>query len=189
MNKLLFSLTVSLLAVSALAQDSSTATAEMVDALNLDSVLGTVTLEEHDGGGVIARFDIGANELISRGEHAIHIHENGDCSEGDSDGDGTPEPAGAAGGHYDPTDVGHGEDNGPHVGDSENYNYTFEEDGSFTGDILFPQASLEGENPILTEGGTALMIHQGTDDRETDPGGESGPRIVCGVIDGGGSAE
>lgn len=170
------------------AAQQAPATAEVADAEDLDAVLGTVTFEEREG-GVVATFDIGANEVISPGEHAIHIHENGDCSAEDTDGDGTEEPAGAAGGHFNPTDVGHGEDNGPHVGDSVGYNYTFEEDGSLSGDVGFPLASLEGENAILGEGGTAILIHEGTDDRMTDPGGESGPRIACGVIGGETSAQ
>ena len=92
------------------------------------------------------------------------------------------EAAGAAGGHYNPTDVGHGADNGPYVGDSENYNYSFSEDGSASLQVRFPSASLAGENPILKEGGTALIVHMGTDDMVSDPGGDSGSRLACGVI-------
>lgn len=190
MYKVLFSLAASVLVIFALAaQDASTATAEVVDAEDLESVLGTVTFEEREDAGVVAMFDIGPNDVISPGEHAIHIHENGDCSPADTDGDGTEEPAGAAGGHFNPTDVGHGEDNGPHVGDSENYNYEFADDGSFSGEVAFPDATLDGENAILGDGGTAILIHEGVDDRETDPGGNSGPRIACGVIEAGGSGE
>lgn len=186
MNKMLACLS-ALLAVSfALGQDAPT-TAEVAEAGNLDNVLGTVAFAE-GGEGVVATFDIQANDVISPGEHAIHIHQNGDCAAQDTDGDGAEEPAGAAGGHFNPTDVGHGEDNGPHVGDSEGYNYTFEEDGSLTGDVGFPLASLEGENGILEDGGTAIVIHEGTDDRTTDPSGESGPRIGCGVVGGGAPA-
>ena len=122
------------------------------------------------------------NEVISGGEHAIHVHETGSCEAADTDDDGTEEAAGAAGGHYNPTNVGHGEDNGPHVGDSDAYNYAFNDDGSFSGEVAFPLASLEGENALLDSDGSAVMIHEGTDDMMTDPGGDAGSRLACGVI-------
>lgn len=162
-------------------QAASTAMAEIVSAEDTSMVLGTATLSEAED-GVTMTLDIAANDVISGGDHAIHVHENGSCEAADSDGDGTAEPAGAAGGHYNPTDVGHGEDNGPHVGDSENYNYTFNDDGSLTGDVTFPLATLSGDNPFLKDGGTAVIIHEGTDDTETDPSGQAGSRIACGVI-------
>ncbi len=168
-------------AMSASAQ-SGAASADIVSATDLSVTLGTATLLELDGGGVGVRFDIGPNDVIAGGEHAIHIHETGSCEAADTDNDGTEEAAGAAGGHYNPTDVGHGDDNGPHVGDSENYNYAFNDDGSFSGEVVFPQASLSGDNPLLKEGGTAVMIHEGTDDRVTDPDGDAGSRVACGVI-------
>ncbi len=164
----------------ALAQDSSVEV-DIVSTENTSQMLGTATVQEGEN-GVVMTFDIGPNTDVSGGEHAIHIHENGACGLGDSDDDGVEEAGGAAGGHYNPTDVGHGEDNGPHVGDSEEYNYTFNDDGSFSGEVVFPQASLTGENPVLKEGGTAVIVHQGTDDMVTDPGGDSGPRVACGVI-------
>jgi Cu/Zn superoxide dismutase len=164
------------------AQADTSVTADVFDAETLEQRLGSVTFEGHEDGGVVARFDIGANDVITAGRHAIHIHENADCSSGDADGDGTPEPAGAAGGHFNPTNVGHGDDNGPHVGDSAEYNYAFANDGSFTGDVSFPLASMNGENAILSNGGMSILIHEGTDDMQTDPGGDSGPRIACAVV-------
>ena len=179
--KRLLTLLLCALGACALAQGSTSVTADIVSTQNTDQVLGTATVQEGEG-GVVVTFDIGPNTDISSGEHAIHIHENGACGLGDSDDDGVEEAGGAAGGHYNPTDVGHGEDNGPHVGDSEAYNYTFNDDGSFSGEVVFPLASLEGDNPVLKEGGTAIMVHEGTDDRETDPGGNAGSRVACGVI-------
>ena len=180
--KFFLTLLVCALGTCTLAQSSTSVTADIVSTENTSQVLGTATAQEGADGGVVVTFDIGSNTDISGGEHAIHIHENGACGLGDSDDDGVEEAGGAAGGHYNPTDVGHGEDNGPHVGDSELYNYTFNDDGSFSGEVVFPQASLEGENPLLKEGGTAIMIHEGTDDKETDPGGNAGSRVACGVI-------
>ena len=173
-----------LAALLAACSDESAATearATMVAAENLSNTLGSATLSE-SGDGVLMTLDVGANSVISGGLHAIHIHENGSCEAADSDNDGVAEAAGAAGGHYNPTSVGHGEDDGPHVGDSEAYNYTFNDDGSATLQVRFPLASLEGENPVLKEGGGAVIIHQGVDDMATDPGGDSGSRIACGVI-------
>ena len=184
--KFLLTLLVCALGACTLAQSgtsaTTSATADIVSTENTSQVLGTATVQEGADGGVVVTFDIGPSTDISGGEHAIHIHENGACGLGDSDDDGVEEAGGAAGGHYNPTDVGHGEDNGPHVGDSELYNYTFNDDGSFSGEVVFPQASLEGENPLLKEGGTAIMIHEGTDDKETDPSGNAGSRVACGVI-------
>ena len=174
----------SALFISACTQDTTDTGAEatIVSTENLETTLGTATLSDADGGGVTLTLDIGPNDVISGGEHAIHVHENGSCSPGDSDDDGVEEPGGAAGGHYNPTGVGHGEDDGPHVGDSEQYNYSFNNDGSFLGDIVFAQASLTGDNPFLKEGGSALIIHAGVDDKATNPGGNAGARVACGVI-------
>ena len=160
------------------------ARATVVAAEDLSNTLGTATFSEAEEGGVLMELDIAANDVISGGLHAIHVHENGSCEAADTDDDGVLEAAGAAGGHYNPTEVGHGEDNGPHVGDSERYNYAFNEDGSATLEVRFPLASLEGENPFLKPGGTALIVHAGVDDEETDPGGDSGSRVACGVLEG-----
>lgn len=163
-------------------ESQGSVTAELFDAETQEQLLGTLTFEDGPEGGVVARFDIQANDVISPGEHAIHIHENADCGPADTDGDGTPEPAGAAGGHFNPTNVGHGEDDGPHVGDSAQYNYTIADDGSLAGEVSFPLASLSGENSILAGEGTSLVVHEGVDDMQTNPAGQSGPRIACAVI-------
>lgn len=152
------------------------------NAADTSKVLGQVTLEDRDGEGLIAAFNISSNDVISPGEHAIHIHTNGSCDPADANRDGELENAGAAGGHFNPTDVGHGGDNGPHVGDSENYNHVFTDDGSFVGEIRFPKASLFGENSVMGPGGTAIIIHEGVDDTTSDPSGDAGARIACGVI-------
>ncbi len=159
------------------------ARAMVVAADELSNMLGTAAFSEAEAGGVLMELNVASNDVISGGLHAIHVHENGSCEVADTDNDGVLEPAGAAGGHYNPTDVGHGEDNGPHVGDSERYNYSFNEDGSAALEVRFPLASLEGENPFLKPGGTALIIHAGVDDKETDPGGKAGSRIACGVLE------
>src|SRR5690606_29031346 len=104
-----------LLALTALvwAQDQAGpgATAEIVSASERSVVLGTAMFTEVADGGVTMTLEIGANDVIAGGQHAIHAHENGSCEAADTDDDGTPNPAGAAGGHYNPTGVDHGEDN------------------------------------------------------------------------------
>lgn len=162
--------------------DGMSTRSSIVSAEDPSTILGTVTFREEGDRGVVADFNIPGNAVISGGQHAIHIHENGSCEAADTDGDGEPEPAGAAGGHYNPTNVGHGEDNGPHAGDSENYNYEFNQEGGFVGEARFPMVTFVDENPLLIDGGTAIIIHAGTDDKTTDPDGNAGPRVACGVI-------
>lgn len=161
-----------------------------VSAADTSQTLGTATLVPAQE-GVTVRFNIAANDVITAGEHAIHIHENGSCEAQDTNNDGTPDPAGAAGGHFNPTNVGHGDDNGPHAGDSQQYNYTFAEDGSFNEEVTFPVAGMEGDQSVMKAGGTSIVIHAGTDDKQSDPAGDSGPRVACAVIGGqmGGQAQ
>ena len=183
MKKIVFALLASMLVAWGVAQDgnatSGPVTTDLLDAMTLERDLGNVTFEAGSDGGVVATFAVDANDVIASGEHAIHIHENGACGFGDTDDDGEPDAAGAAGGHFNPTDVGHGEDDGPHVGDSAEYNYAFGGDGGFSGEVVFPLASLDGENGVV---GRAIIVHEGTDDMETNPGGQAGPRVACAVI-------
>ncbi len=161
--------------------DTGSIPVDVVSAENPEQKLGTATLLDMDA-GLTVRFEIAANNVISAGEHAIHIHENGSCNSMDTDDDGTPDAAGAAGGHFNPANVGHGQEAGPHAGDSEAYNYTFNDDGSFTAEVVFTEATLTGEHAVQKEGGTAIVIHEGADDKESDPAGNSGPRIACAII-------
>lgn len=170
-------------------QDSATAAnsdasfeVTLLDTADLARQLGTVLLVQTEE-GLEARFNIAANDVISAGEHAIHIHETGDCSAKDTNNDGQPDAGGASGGHYNPTNVGHGEDNGPHAGDPTEYNYTFADDGSFNGTVLFPMLTLSGEVAVRKAGGTAIVVHGGQDDKNSDPAGNAGARVACAVID------
>jgi Cu-Zn family superoxide dismutase len=108
------------------------------------------------------------------GEHGFHIHEKGACE---------PPAFESAGGHFNPTNKSHGEKNanGPHVGDLPNLTVTA--DGKANGQRLIEGATLEGgANNLLREGGTAVVIHAKPDDYRTDPAGDAGDRIACGVI-------
>lgn len=114
--------------------------------------------------------------------HGFHIHAVGDCGRGDHDGDGFAEVAGAAMGHYDPDNtMNHGGPRDPitakHAGDLGNI--TVNANGSVTLQARSNQLSLSGDRPVI---GLAVMLHSMPDDLQTDPGGNSGDRIACGVV-------
>ena len=113
---------------------------------------------------------------LDAGEHGIHIHNVGKC-EG---------PAfTTAGGHFNPTSAHHGvhnaQDPHPHVGDLPNL--TVDSGGKGKLSFLIPGATLgEGTSSLFHDGGTALVIHAKADDLSSDPSGNSGDRVACGVI-------
>lgn len=109
------------------------------------------------------------------GPHGFHIHETGQCSVEDG--------FESAGGHY-AGDKEHGIEsgNGPHPGDFPNVNVG--QDGVLKAEFFTDRLSLEesGENPLLDEDGSAVVIHASPDDYASQPSGEAGDRIACGVL-------
>jgi Cu-Zn family superoxide dismutase len=109
------------------------------------------------------------------GEHAIHFHQNPKCDAPDFK---------SAGPHFNPEAKKHGLENpeGHHAGDMKNF--TVDAQGQANGvksqdnDVTFG----EGANSLFSNGGTAIVIHAKADDYKTDPSGNSGDRIACGVI-------
>ncbi len=111
---------------------------------------------------------------LAPGIHAMHIHETGQC---------VPPDFKSAKGHFNPENKKHGTKNpeGHHAGDLPNIVVA----GNGKGKVNFslPGLSLKtGPHAILKAGGTALVIHAGPDDEKTDPTGNAGDRVACGVI-------
>jgi Cu-Zn family superoxide dismutase len=105
-------------------------------------------------------------------EHAIHVHENGDCSAPDGSSAGNHfNPAGASHGH--PERVPH------HAGDLPNLKS--DPDGQLIVDIYDEELQL-GTGSATDILGRALVLHEKADDYATQPSGDSGGRIACGVI-------
>jgi Cu-Zn family superoxide dismutase len=133
--------------------------------------IGEATLTETDKGVKIAL----KVENLPPGVHAFHIHDKGVCAAPDFM---------KAGGHFNPHGKKHGLQNpqGPHAGDLPNL--TVSPDGKASMETVATLITLkEGRpNSLLQPGGTSLVIHANPDDNVTDPAGNAGARIACGVI-------
>lgn len=112
---------------------------------------------------------------LSTGVHAIHIHAAGKCDAPDFK---------TAGAHFNPANKKHGTQNpeGHHAGDLPNL--TVGSNGKGTFKSATPDVTLAGTgaNSLFHEGGASVVIHEKADDMKTDPAGNAGARIACGVI-------
>jgi superoxide dismutase, Cu-Zn family len=108
------------------------------------------------------------------GEHAIHIHQNPKCD---------PPDFKSAGPHFNPDNKKHGLENpeGHHAGDMQNF--TVDASGKAQTKVINKDVNWGNDtHSIFSNGGTALVIHAKADDLKTDPAGNAGDRIACGVI-------
>jgi superoxide dismutase, Cu-Zn family len=109
------------------------------------------------------------------GEHALHFHETAKCDAPDFK---------SAGGHFNPESKHHGLQNpeGPHAGDM--LNFTVRKNGTATATVRDDRVTMDasGANSLFANGGTALVIHAKADDNKSDPAGNAGDRIACGII-------
>jgi Cu-Zn family superoxide dismutase len=144
-----------------------------VDATLRDSegrTVGTARLTQTPH-GVLIRAEF---SNLPPGTHAFHIHETGKCEP----------PFQSAGGHFNPDGRQHGfrSAGGYHAGDLPNLEVP--DSGTYTVEHLVTRATLGAATDFTLVGGdgSALVVHRGADDYHTDPAGDAGERIACGVV-------
>jgi Cu-Zn family superoxide dismutase len=144
------------------------------------SVQGSVRMME-DGDALVVELSL--RDLAPGSTHGFHVHRDGSCDMADVDDDGTMEPGGAAGPHWDPMNTNtHGAPTDPltrrHAGDFGNI--TADANGRVVTTLRVPDLD-PGEVDFA---GHAVMVHGGRDDLTSQPSGAAGARIGCGVIEG-----
>jgi Cu-Zn family superoxide dismutase len=154
---------------SGAAKGPKSAKAELRDAQG--KAVGTARLKQVKDGVRISLRVMG----LPTGTHAFHIHASGKCEAPDFK---------SAGGHFNPEGKKHGLKNpdGPHAGDMPNI--TVGATGKGRAQVVNTRVTLgDGPNSVFHEGGTAIVIHEKADDEMTDPAGNAGNRIACGMIE------
>jgi superoxide dismutase, Cu-Zn family len=131
-----------------------------------NTVSGAVIFTKTDGGVKVVA-DVNG---LTPGKHGFHIHECGDCSAADGS---------SAGGHFNPMGASHGApmDMTRHAGDMGNL--IADESGKAHLEYVDPDMALEGTHSII---GRSIIVHKSEDDLKTQPTGNAGARVSCGVI-------
>lgn len=177
---------ISALALTACGQDPAPAETDMAAETEMDmpaddamAQTATAVLKDTNGNEVGTVTATGSGEMLMlsinamgmpEGEHGAHIHTTGDCSASDFT---------SAGGHWNPTDVNHGTESAepnPHAGDLPNLTIAADGTGSMEGTST---GTFEG---LMDADGSAFVIHADPDDYQSQPSGDAGARIACGVF-------
>ena len=157
-----------LLAVSALPAAAQTATAALKNAEGKEVGSANLTQTPH---GVLINVSV---KGMPPGEHAFHVHAVGKCEP----------PFTSAGGHFNPGGKKHGmlAAEGYHAGDMPNLHIP--QSGDLTVEVVNANITLEKGKPnsVFDADGSAIVIHAGSDDYKSDPAGDAGARVACGVI-------
>ena len=132
--------------------------------------VGTATLSSAGKRGVKIKLDA---KNLAPGEHALHFHQVPKCEAPDFK---------SAGGHFNPESKKHGFDNpeGHHAGDMKNF--TVGADGKAKTKLEDADVTLKAGPHSLLTNGAAVVVHAKADDYKTDPAGNAGDRVACGVI-------
>ncbi|MBV8849126.1 MAG: superoxide dismutase family protein [Methylobacteriaceae bacterium] len=157
----------SLIAFAALPAAAQSAKATLKNAEGKE--VGTAQLTQAPSGGVLITLAVNG---LPAGDHAFHVHAVGKCEP----------PFTSAGGHFNPGNKKHGmmSAEGQHAGDMPNLHIP--SDGKLSVDVVNSAITLEkGKSNDAND--LALIIHAGKDDYKTDPTGDAGGRIACGIIE------
>ena len=142
-----------------------------IDAKSGSKVGGSATFTDDGKGGLVLRLEV---KDAPPGVHAVHIHEKGDCSSPDGK---------SAGDHWNPTHMEHGKWGAPgehhHLGDIGNLEVKPDGTGVITLETTKWTVGGGAPNDVI---GHAIVVHGGVDDFKTQPSGNAGPRLGCGVI-------
>jgi len=164
-------LAVSLFALPALAKPKGAVTVPLKTSTGKDA--GTASFAPGKDNKVTIRIKL---KNLPPGEHAVHVHEHAACDAPDFK---------TAGGHFNPASKKHGIDNpeGHHNGDlPQNVTVASNGTGSATFNVDYLSLDPSASDSIFSNGGTSIMVHEKADDMKTDPTGNAGNRIACGVI-------